>query len=104
MQSKQQTMTLTVAAIRPQGSVGRIEGQLHGQPAVLDVHLPSLPDLQSGQQLELALTPRLPRTLSAWRCVLQGEHLEADTYSFGGLLLQAADLPSSMNPAFLCIR
>jgi len=94
-------MKFRVERILPQHSVNRLEGQ----EVLLEVHRPSLPDVQVGTELELEIRPELPADLTAWSYVAQGEPLDGhpSTYSFGGLLLRAPHLPA-VDPAFVCIR
>jgi hypothetical protein len=99
-------MQFRVVSIRMQRSVARLEGSLDGEEgALLEVHLPSLPDVKVGAELELEVRSALPADMSAWKYVAQGEALRghASTYSFGGLLLRASRLPVA-DPAFLCVR
>lgn len=95
-------MKFRIKSITQQRTVGRLEGTLDGQEAVLDVHLPSLPGVRAESMLELEVRPKLPR--DKWPYVAQGVSLERTTYSFGGMLLQAPNLPKVAQAAFLCLR
>ena len=95
-------MQFRVQSITQQRAVGRLEGTLDGQQALLDVHLASLPGVRVDSTLQLEVRPKLPR--DKWSYVAQGVALERNTYSFGGMLLQAPNLPKVTESAFLCLR
>lgn len=95
-------MQFRVKSVTQQRAVGRLEGTLDGEPALLDVHLDSLPGVRPKDALELEVRTKLPR--EAWPYVAQGVPLQRDTYSFGGMLLQAPNLPKVTDAAFLCLR